>query len=115
MNTTNIVAGCYVAKAPTTTFTSINKADSGTSSLLETCRIYNSQFQVEPSKATTYVNNNKTKKVVYRIIISNQYNNQNGTFNHLINSGVFHPVGILNVPYIASTVSGFGDPIEVSF
>ena len=46
------------------------------------------------------------------IIVSSQYNNTSGggNFNALINSGVVHPIGILIVPYISSTVStGLGD------
>ena len=107
--TTNIVAGCYVNKPPTTTFAGINLASSGAASPLQTCRIYYSQIQVEPSKAITYINENKNKKVVYRTILANQYNNISGAFNQLINSGVIHPVGILIIPYISSTVSGLGD------
>ena len=78
---------------------------------LPTCRIYYSQIQVEPQKALTYVNENRNKKVVYRSILANQYNNfsAGSTFNQLINSGVVHPVGILIIPYISSRETGFGD------
>jgi hypothetical protein len=109
--TTNIVAGCYVGKPPTTTFAGVNLGSVNASSALPTCRIYYSQIQVEPQKALTYVNENRNKKVVYRTLLANQYNNltAGSSFNQLINSGVVHPVGILIVPYISSTVSGFGD------
>ena len=108
-NTTNIVAGCYISKPPVTTFGGINLSLSGASSPLPCCRIYFSQIQVEPKKALTYVEENRAKKVVYRAVLANQYNNQSGTFNQLINSGVVHPVGILVVPFISSTTTGFGD------
>ena len=52
------------------------------------------------------------KKVVYKTFISNQYNQitKGGNFNALINSGIVHPIGILMVPYISSTVTpGLGD------
>ena len=109
--TTNIVAGCYVAKPPTTTFAGINLGSASVSNGLPTCRIYYSQIQVEPQKALTYVNENRNKKVVYRSILANQYNNlgAGSTFNQLVNSGVVHPVGILIIPYISSSVSGLGD------
>jgi hypothetical protein len=107
---TNIVAGCYVGKPPTTTFAGVNLSAAQVSGGLSTCRIYYSQIQIEPQKALTYVNENRNKKVVYRTILANQYNNQSGNFNQLINSGVVHPVGILIVPYISSTTAnGFGD------
>ena len=110
--TTNIVAGCYVGKPPTTTFAGVNLGTINASSSLPTCRIYYSQIQVEPQKALTYVNENRNKKVVYRTMLANQYNNLSAgsSFNQLINSGVVHPVGILIVPYISSaTQNGFGD------
>jgi hypothetical protein len=110
--TTNIVAGCYISKPPTTTFAGVNLGSVNASSSLPTCRIYYSQIQVEPQKALTYVNENRNKKVVYRTILANQYNNLSAgsSFNQLINSGVVHPVGILIVPYISSaTQNGFGD------
>ena len=110
-NTTNIVAGCYVSKPPTSTFAGVNLGSASASSSLQTCRIYFSQIQVEPTKALTYINENRNKKVVYRTILSNQYNNITaGTvFNQLVNSGVVHPVGILMIPYISSAATGFGD------
>ena len=109
--TTNIVAGLYVNKPPTTTFASVNLSLSGASSSLPTCRIYYSQIAVEPQKALTYVEQNRNKKVVYRSLLTNQYNNTSagGTFNQLINSGVIHPVGMLIVPFISSQQAGFGD------
>jgi hypothetical protein len=108
--TANIVAGCYVGKPPTTTFAGVNLGSATVNGGLSTCRIYYSQIQIEPQKALTYVNENRNKKVVYRTMLANQYNNQSGTFNQLINSGVVHPVGILIVPYISSsTANGFSD------
>jgi hypothetical protein len=109
--TTNIVAGLYVYKPPTATFAAVNLSLSGASSPLPTCRIYYSQIAVEPQKALTYVEQNRNKKVVYRTILTNQYNNTSagGSFNQLINSGVVHPVGMLIVPFISSQQAGLGD------
>jgi hypothetical protein len=107
--TNSIVAGCYIGKPPVTTFNNVNLATSGAGSSLPCCRIYYSQIQVEPTKALTYVEQNRNKKVVYRAMLTNQYNNQSGTFNQLINSGVVHPIGILVVPFISSATTGFGD------
>ena len=111
-NAQNIVAGCYIAKPPGTSYYGVNLSLSGASHPLPACRIYFSQIQVEPQKALTYVQENQSKKVIYRTLLTNQYNNTSagGTFNNLINSGVTHPVGVLVVPYISSSQSsGFGD------
>ena len=107
----NISAGCYIGKPPTTSYGNINLGSSTASSPLQACRIYYSQIQVEPQKALTYIEQNRNKKVVYRTILSNQYNNitASGTFNQLVNSGVVHPVGLLLIPYISSTVDGLKD------
>jgi hypothetical protein len=75
--TTKICAGLYLSKPPTTSYDSINLATSAASHPLQTCRIYYSQIQVEPTKSLTYIQENKNKKVVYRTILTNQYNNIN--------------------------------------
>ena len=111
--TTNIVAGLFINKPPTTSLAGINLSSSGASHNMPACRIYYSQIVVEPQKAINYINENRNKKVVYKAFISNQYNSQatsGGNFNALINSGIVHPTGILLIPYISSTVStGLGD------
>ena len=109
--TTNIVAGLYLVKAPTTSFAGINLNTASTSHPLPCCRIYYSQIALEPTKALTYVNENRNKKVVYRTLLTNQYNNTGagGNFNQLINSGVIHPTGVLICPYISSQQAGLAD------
>ena len=107
---TNITAGVYVKAPPATSINGVNLALSGASSFLPACRIYYSQIQLEPTKAITYIEENRHKKVVYRSVLTNQYNNISGTFNQLINSGIVHPIGVLLVPFISSaTTNGFGD------
>ena len=110
-STTNIVAGLYISKPPTTSFASINLASSGASHPLPCCRMYYSQIALEPTKALTYINENRNKKVVYRTILTNQYNNitAGGNFNQLINSGIIHPTGILICPYVSSQQAGLAD------
>ena len=111
--TTNIVAGLFINRPPTTSLAGINLASSNAAHNMPACRIYYSQIVVEPQKAINYISENRNKKVVFRSFISNQYNSQatsGGNFNALINSGIVHPTGILLVPYISSTVStGLGD------
>ena len=106
-----ITAGLYIAKSPSTSYGIVNFNGVGSSSL-PACRIYYSQIQVEPQKALTYTEQNRNKKVVFRTVLTKQYNaitGNGGAFNQLINSGIVHPVGILVIPFISSTESGFGD------
>ena len=82
----------------------------GASHPLQVCRLCFLQIQLEPPKALYYVQESQSKKVIYRTILTNQYNNIGSTFNQLINSGVTHPVGVLAVPYISSAQKpGVGD------
>ena len=75
------------------------------------CRLYYPQITMQPEKAITNVGANRNKKVVYRTLVSNMYNNiaSGATFNNLVNAGIVHPTGVLVVPYISSTASGLGD------
>ena len=111
--TTNIVAGLFINKPPSTSLAGINLSSSNAAHNMPACRIYYSQIVVEPQKAINYISENRNKKVVFKTFISNQYNNQasaGGNFNALINSGIVHPTGILLIPYISSTVAtGLGD------
>ena len=110
-NTSSAVVGCYISKPPATSINGINLASSGASHPLPACRIYYSQIQLNPQKALTYVEENRNKKIIYRTVLTNQYNNigSGNSFNQLINSGVIHPTGVLVVPFISNTATGFGD------
>jgi len=76
------------------------------------CRIYFSQIQLNPEKSLKYIETNRNKRVQYRSILTNQYNNigAGNSFNQLINSGIVHPTAILIVPYISSaSANSLGD------
>ena len=110
--TTNIVAGLFINKPPSTSLAGINLQASGASHPMPACRIYFSQIQLNPEKSLKYIETNRNKRVCYRTILANQYNNvgAGNSVNQLINSGIVHPTGILIVPYISSQLSGaFGD------
>ena len=112
--TTNIVAGLYIAKPPVTSYAGINLNDSNASHPLLNCRLYYSQITVHPEKSIKYIEQNRSKKVVYRSFVSSLYNNigKGSAFNSLINSGIVHPTAVLIVPFLGAvtgTDSGFGD------
>jgi hypothetical protein len=109
--TTNIVAGCYIRSPPTTSFAGVNLGASGASHPMPACRIYYSQIQMDAEKSIKYLENSRNKNVVFRNVLSNQFSaiGSGNTFNQLINAGITHPTGILIVPYISSTATGFGD------
>ena len=108
--TANITAGLFIARTPATSIKGVNLGLSGASHPIQACRLYYSQIALQPEKAIEYLSISRAKKVVYRTFLTNQYNNINGTFNQLINSGVTNPTGIYIVPYISSTTAlGLGD------
>jgi hypothetical protein len=56
---TQIVAGLYIARHPTTSFAGINLAANVLAHPLPNCRLYYSQVTVEPQKSTDYVQRNR--------------------------------------------------------
>ena len=69
--TTQIVAGLYIGKPPTTSFAGINLAASNINHPLPNCRLYYSQVTVDPQKLIDYVQRNRNKKVIYRSFVTN--------------------------------------------
>ena len=107
---TGIVAGLYINKPPTTTFNTINLANSAAQHPLPNCRLYYSQISVDDTLALKYDRENEKKRIVYRSVTSSICPNiQAGSnYSQLINAGIVHPVGILLVPFLSNT-SAFGD------
>ncbi len=107
--TTNIVAGLYIAKPPTTSFAGVNLSSGTGAHPLLNCRIYYSQITLKPDLLLEYVSNNKAKKVCYRTFITSFAPNitSGGTYSSIISAGITHPCSVLIVPYVASnTTSG---------
>jgi len=110
--TSNIVAGLYIGKAPTTSFAGIKLGAANIAHPLGICRLYYSQVTVDPQKSIDYVQRNRKKKVIYRSFVTNSYTNitSGSSFNALVDSGIVHPTAVLICPFIgASATSGFGD------
>jgi hypothetical protein len=118
---TQIVAGLYIARPPTTSFAGINLASYVIAHPLPNCRLYYSQVIVDPQKSIDYVQRNRNKKVIYRSFVTNSYNNITSNiiviiltsrtlFNALVHSGIVHPTAVLICPFIGSeTNTGFGN------
>jgi hypothetical protein len=65
LTTTNIVAGLYIARPPTTSFAGMNLANSAVAHPLGNCRLYYSQVTVDPQKSIDYVQRNRNKSYIY--------------------------------------------------
>jgi hypothetical protein len=105
LSTTQVTAGCYIAKSPVVTIfgSSIPSASSGMSA----CRAYYSLVEVDPEKGRLYLEANLNKRIVYESIVTNNYTSISSgqSFSQLIQSGIRAPLGVLVVPVIAATVS----------
>lgn len=103
----NITAGVYVAKVPSTTYQGVNLSLCAASHPMPACRCYYSQITLQPEFKQNYILENRAKKLIYRSILTNQYNNitSGSSFNQLITSGITHPTGVLIVPMVSSQAS----------
>lgn len=104
-----ICAGCFVAKAPTTAIgvggASVNIGLGVSNHPMPSCRAYYSLVKMEPSKALSYVEQNRNKLVVYEQFITNQYNAipSGGSYSQLVQSGIKNPIAIAIIPFISGT------------
>ena len=103
--TTQITAGCYVARSPAVTIygTAIPSQSSGMSA----CRAYYSLVEIDPEKARLYLESNLNKRIVYESIVTNNYTSiaSGQSFSQLIQSGIRAPLGVLVVPMISATTT----------
>jgi hypothetical protein len=104
-DTTQITAGCYIAKSPVVTIfgSSIPAASSGMSA----CRAYYSLVEIDPEKGRLYLEANLNKRIVYESVITNNYTTiaSGQSFSQLIQSGIRAPLGVFVVPVISATTT----------
>lgn len=112
LTTAFVCAGLFVSKAPSTAIPvgggSINIGNGVASHAMPSCRCYYSLVKMEPSKALMYVEQNRSKLVVYEQIISNSYANigTGNSFSQLVQSGIKNPLGICIIPLLAQATTG---------
>jgi hypothetical protein len=70
---------------------------------MPSCRCYYSLIKLEPSRHLAYVEENRSKQVVYESVLYNQYSsiNAGSSFSQLVQSGIKNPLGIAIIPFIA--------------
>ena len=108
-----ITAGCYVAKAPSSSIsitgvapnTSVNFGQFAAAHPMPSCRFYYSQITLSPAFAEQYIVENRNKLVVYENLQYNSFNAipAGGTFSGLVQSGIRNPLGLLIIPLISSS------------
>jgi len=112
LTTGYIVGGLFVARAPTTAISvgggsGINIGLNVPSHPMPSCRAYYSLVKMEPSKALRYVEENRSKLVVYEQIITNQYDGitSGSSFSQLVQSGIKNPLAVAIIPLISPSAA----------
>lgn len=116
LTTGYVIGGLFIARAPTTAISvgggsGINIGLNVPSHPMPSCRAYYSLVKLEPSRALRYVEENRSKLVVYEQIITNQYDGiaKGSSFSQLVQSGIKNPLGLVIIPLISpSSATGSG-------
>lgn len=105
-----INAGCFLVKTPVLTINSMAFPINIPAHPMAACRCYYSSIELKPQLAIKYIEENRNKKVVYRSIISNQttFIGAGNSYSQLIQSGITHPLGLVIMPFIDSSVAVTG-------
>ena len=108
--TTLITAGLFIAKAPTTFGATTPITIAVNAHSMPSCRCYYSQVKLDPQKMLTYIEENRSKSVVYESLLFNQYTglSVNGTFSQLVQSGIKNPVAVVIIPMISTAAVNAG-------
>jgi hypothetical protein len=106
--TTATSLGCalFVGKSSTTQFSATTSGTYSVESIthfMPACRCYYSLVKLEPSRALAYIEENRSKQVVYENVLFNQYSNipKGGSFSQLVQSGIKNPLGIAIIPLLS--------------
>ena len=119
-----ITAGVFIQKVPQTFGSSISIGLGNTYSIqshpLPSCRCYYSMVKLDPQRMLTYIEENRSKQIVYENFLFNQYSaiGINATFSQLIQSGIKNPIGVAIIPFIAASqfnILGTGAPLGAQF
>ena len=103
---TRLAVGLYVGRSVASQFAASGGGSfsfTQVSHFMPACRAYYSLVKLEPSRALSYIEENRSKQVVYESVLFNQYSNipKGGSFSQLIQSGIKNPLGIAIIPFIS--------------
>jgi len=106
---TAIASGLFIGSPTSTALsasgTTVNLASSGASHFLTSCRMYYTYIQLKPEKLDYYISNNRSKKVVWNSVLTNNFNNiaPGATYSSLVQSGVTNPKSIIIFPFLSNS------------
>ena len=84
------VAGLFIQKAVTTSMLGVNLGLSGAAHPMSSCRLYFPMISIKPDIATSYITNNRAKRMLYRNVLYQNIANvtTGGLYSQLVQSGV---------------------------
>jgi hypothetical protein len=108
-NATILACGIYVGRSQPSVFSSTggNITFTAESHFMQACRCYYSLVKLEPSRALAYIEENRSKQVIYENVLFNQYSNigSGSSFSQLVQSGIKNPLGVAIIPFISPTTA----------
>jgi len=105
---TALVAGLFIARAQTTSIFGVNLGLSNSANPQTSCRLYFPQVELKALTMDRYISENRSKKVVWRASLFNQFSNitTGSSFSGLVQSGVSNIEGVLILPFISASTHG---------
>jgi len=111
--TSGIVSGLFLGSTVPQTAISfnggtINLGSSGASHFMQSVRFYYPSINLKTNKLINYISENRSKKICFVDVISNQINNvgAGSSYSSLLQSGVTKIKSVILIPMISSTVHG---------
>ena len=103
-----LVAGLFVARAQVTSIFGVNLGLSNAANPQTSCRLYFPQVELKALAMDRYISENRSKKVVWRASLFNQFSNitAGSSFSGLVQSGVSNIEGVLILPFISASTHG---------
>jgi len=113
---TQIVCGIYVGKVSSSLGT-VNQNSLGVAEHpLHSCRIYAPSIDLQPARALSYIQENRSKYIEWDDVYATRVNVPNNqTFNYNITNSLAGIHAIVIIPFIASNVHGISDAVASPF
>jgi hypothetical protein len=106
-----LVAGLSIARPQQTSIFGVNLAAAALTlpvNPMTSCRLYFPQIGLKAMQMDRYISENRSKKVVWRANLFNQFSNisAGSSFSGLVQSGVSNIVGVLILPFLSGSTNG---------
>lgn len=110
-----IVCGIYVSKVSSSLGTVNQNTLNVSAHTLNSCRIYAPSIDLQPSRALSYIQENRSKYIEWDDVYATRVSvGETQTFNYNITNSLAGIHSIVVIPFIASTEHGLMDGVDIS-